>query len=213
MAQNRIQFQPGMSMPEFIAQYGTEEQFAAALEQTRWPDGFRCPRCGSAAHGVIQDDRAKNFQCKACRHQTTLPAGTVKEATKLPLTTWFLAIYLPDAFAGAGQLKHGRADQDRSGGQGLSGPLDLGGCHSHLDRPAQPRSAQSRWRPTRLRGRSVIEALIGYMKADVLMDRNWLNGNPGEAMHVPLCAPDQNLRLLLWAVAAFLGLTVPTLLA
>ena len=94
MAQNRIQFQPGMSMPEFIAQYGTEAQCEAALEQARWPDGFRCPRCGSAAHGVIQDDRAKRFQCKACRHQTTLTAGTVMEANKLPLTTWFLAIYL-----------------------------------------------------------------------------------------------------------------------
>jgi transposase-like protein len=94
MAQNRIQFQPGMSMPEFIAQYGTEGQCEAALEQTRWPHGFRCPRCGSAAHGVIQDDRAKRFQCKACRHQTSLTAGTVMEATKLPLTKWFLAIYL-----------------------------------------------------------------------------------------------------------------------
>ena len=81
-------------MPEFIAQYGTEEKCAAALEQTRWPDGFRCPRCGSASHGVIEDDRAKRFQCKACRHQTSLTAGTVMESTKLPLTTWFLAIYL-----------------------------------------------------------------------------------------------------------------------
>ena len=88
MAQNRIQFQPGMSMPEFIAQYGTEEQCATALERVR------CPRCGSAAHGVIQDDRAKRFQCKTCRHQTSLTAGTVMDATKLPLTTWFLAIYL-----------------------------------------------------------------------------------------------------------------------
>ena len=35
MAQNRIQFQPGMSIPEFIAQYGTEEQCAAALEPAR----------------------------------------------------------------------------------------------------------------------------------------------------------------------------------
>ena len=94
MAQNRIQFQPGMSMPEFIAQYGTEARCAAALEQARWPHGFQCPRCGSAAHGVIQDERAKRFQCKACRHQTSLTAGTVMEATKLPLTTWFLAIYL-----------------------------------------------------------------------------------------------------------------------
>ena len=59
MAQNRIEFQPGMSMPEFIAQYGTEEQCAAAFQQTRRPDGFRRPRCGSAARGVIEDGRAK----------------------------------------------------------------------------------------------------------------------------------------------------------
>ncbi len=44
MAQNRIQFQPGMSLPAFIAQYGTEAQCEAALERARWPDGFRCPR-------------------------------------------------------------------------------------------------------------------------------------------------------------------------
>ncbi len=65
-----------------------------AEAQTRWRDGFRCPRCVSAAHSVSQSDQAKRFQCKACRHQTTLTAGTVMEATKLPLTTWFLAIYL-----------------------------------------------------------------------------------------------------------------------
>jgi hypothetical protein len=43
---------------------------------------------------VIHDDRAQRFQCKSCRHQTSLTAGTVMAATKLPLTTWFLAIYL-----------------------------------------------------------------------------------------------------------------------
>lgn len=34
------------------------------------------------------------FQCHACRHQTSLIAGTVFQGTKLPLTVWFLAIYL-----------------------------------------------------------------------------------------------------------------------
>ena len=93
MAQNRIELQPGRSVPEFIAQYGTEVQCEAAFEQARWPHGFRCPRCGSAAHGVIQGDRAKRFQCKACRHQTSLTPGTLVETQKLPLTKWFLAIY------------------------------------------------------------------------------------------------------------------------
>ncbi|AHE97760.1 IS1595 family transposase [Thioalkalivibrio paradoxus] len=94
MAQNRIQFQPGMSMPEFLAQYGTEAQCEAALERVRWPEGFRCPRCGGHAHCVLRSSPRKVFQCNACRHQASLIAGTVMQGTKLPLTTWFLAIYL-----------------------------------------------------------------------------------------------------------------------
>ncbi|AHE98511.1 IS1595-like element ISTni3 family transposase [Thioalkalivibrio paradoxus] len=94
MAQNRIQFQAGMSMPEFLAQYGTEAQCEAALERVRWPEGFRCPRCGGDAHCVLRSSPRKVFQCNACRHQASLIAGTVMQGTKLPLTTWFLAIYL-----------------------------------------------------------------------------------------------------------------------
>ncbi len=45
MAMSRIQFQAGLSLIEFIQLYGTEENCEAALEQARWPDGFRCPRC------------------------------------------------------------------------------------------------------------------------------------------------------------------------
>ena len=94
VAMNRIQFQAGLSMPEFFQRYGSEEQCEAALEQARWPEGFRCPRCGGAAHCVLRGGSRKLFQCNACRHQSSLIAGTVFQATKLPLTVWFLAIYL-----------------------------------------------------------------------------------------------------------------------
>lgn len=43
MAINRIQFQPGLSLPEFHSKFGTEKQCHDALEQVRWPQGFRCP--------------------------------------------------------------------------------------------------------------------------------------------------------------------------
>ena len=72
--------------------------------------------------------------------------------------------------------------------------------------------AGRRWRRTRLRRRSVIEALIGHMKVDGLMDRNWLKGTAGNAVHVILCAAGQNLRQLLRAIAACLRLHVWTLL-
>ena len=45
MAFNRIQFQHGMSIPEFMSGFGTEEQCAEAVRNARWPQGFRCPRC------------------------------------------------------------------------------------------------------------------------------------------------------------------------
>ena len=71
---------------------------------------------------------------------------------------------------------------------------------------------ERRWRRSRLRRRSVIEALIGHMKVDGLMDRNWLKGTAGDAMHAILCAAGQNLRLLLRAIAAFLRLDLPVVL-
>ena len=94
MAMNRIQFQPGLSMPEFFKRYASEVQCAAALEKARWPSGFRCPCCGEVAHCVLRGGSHKVFQCNACRHQTSLIAGTVFQGTKLGLTVWFLAIYL-----------------------------------------------------------------------------------------------------------------------
>jgi hypothetical protein len=94
MANQHIQFQPGMSIPEFLRCFGTEAQCAEAVKAARWPDGFRCPRCALAEHYVVGHGARKLFQCNGCRHQTSLTAGSLMEHTKLPLTTWFLAIYL-----------------------------------------------------------------------------------------------------------------------
>jgi hypothetical protein len=47
MTMNRVQFQPGLSMPEFLERYGTEAKCQAALQAARWPDGFACPDCGA----------------------------------------------------------------------------------------------------------------------------------------------------------------------
>jgi ribosomal protein L37AE/L43A len=94
MVMNKIQFQPGLSLSAFLKDYGTEVQCEHALEAARWPQGFVCPRCAGSAHTIVRDHGRKVFQCSGCRHQTSLIAGTVFQGTKLPLTTWFLAIYL-----------------------------------------------------------------------------------------------------------------------
>jgi transposase-like protein len=94
MASHQIQFQPGMSIPEFVRCFGTEAQCTQALMKSRWPDGFYCPRCGQCEHYVVGHGARKLFQCNGCRYQSSLTAGSLMEHTKLPLTTWFLAIYL-----------------------------------------------------------------------------------------------------------------------
>ena len=94
MPMNRIQFQAGLSLPAFLERFGTEGQCEAALEKARWPQGFRCPRCGEAGHSEFRVGTLKTFECRACHRQTSLIAGTLFQATHLALTIWFLAIYL-----------------------------------------------------------------------------------------------------------------------
>ena len=45
---SRVQFQPGLSMPEYYERYASEARCRAALEAARWPAGFACPACGGA---------------------------------------------------------------------------------------------------------------------------------------------------------------------
>ena len=94
MGIDRVQFQKGLSMAEFMERYGTEEQCHAAVVAMRWPTGFVCPECGGTRHCTFERKGLRYWQCTSCRKQTTALSGTIFEATKLPLTTWFLAMHL-----------------------------------------------------------------------------------------------------------------------
>jgi IS5 family transposase len=48
-----------------------------------------------------------------------------------------------------------------------------------------------------LKRRNAIEPMIGHMKNDGLLRRNWLRGSLGDAMHALLCGAGHNLRLIL----------------
>jgi ribosomal protein L37AE/L43A len=91
MKKNKVQFQKGLSEEAFRARYGTEEQCRAELFSWRWPEGFICPVCQGTVYVEIK--HRKLYQCRHCRHQASLIAGTIFHSTKLPLTTWFAAMY------------------------------------------------------------------------------------------------------------------------
>ena len=94
MAMNRVQYHAGLPMLEFFENYGTHEQCEELVRAWRWPKGFVCPRCGQAWHSEFRRGQRLYFQCSACRYQCSLVSGTIFEASKLPLPTWFLAMHL-----------------------------------------------------------------------------------------------------------------------
>ena len=48
MSMNQIQFQHGLSLHEFMRDFGSEQQCEEALAKARWPHGWRCSHCGCA---------------------------------------------------------------------------------------------------------------------------------------------------------------------
>ncbi len=81
-----------LSFSNFIKRFPDEEACAKYLHQAKWADGYICPKCGCREHYPVQS--YGRYQCKHCRHQTTLTANTVMHRTHLSLRKWFWAIYL-----------------------------------------------------------------------------------------------------------------------
>ena len=80
------------TLAEFQDRFASEEDCRRHLVACRWPDGFRCPRCGEPdAHALAGREL---LQCRSCRHQTSVTAGTVLHRTHVPLRLWFAAAYL-----------------------------------------------------------------------------------------------------------------------
>jgi transposase-like protein len=94
MAQNRVQYQRGLSMPEFFDLYGSQDRCEEALRLWRWPEGFICSRCQGSWHSEFRRQSRLYFQCSACRYQCSLLSGTVFESSKLALAKWFVAMHL-----------------------------------------------------------------------------------------------------------------------
>ncbi|MGD0632632.1 MAG: IS1595 family transposase [Terracidiphilus sp.] len=75
---------------ELEASFGSEEACRAYLARLRWPDGFRCPRCGGVRSWPV---RGVLLECAGCGYQTSVTAGTIFQDTRTPLAVWFRAMW------------------------------------------------------------------------------------------------------------------------
>jgi transposase-like protein len=77
---------------EFQRRFSTDEACEAYLAECRWPDGFRCPRCGHEKAWALPARRLR--ECAKCGYQASTTAGTILHRTRTPLVVWFWAAYL-----------------------------------------------------------------------------------------------------------------------
>ena len=78
------------NLMELEARFATEEACRQYLFRMRWPEGFRCPRCGQ---GKAWTTGRGLYHCAGCGHEASVTAGTIFQDTRKPLTEWFRAMY------------------------------------------------------------------------------------------------------------------------
>lgn len=79
------------NLVEFTERFATERACREYLLDVRWPRGFVCPHC-SATKGWTTA-RATVY-CSSCGRQTSPTAGTILHNSRVPLRSWFLAMWL-----------------------------------------------------------------------------------------------------------------------
>lgn len=62
------------------------------LEQFRWNGKVVCPFCKSEKHYKFKNSRT--YKCADCKKKFNAKVGTIFENTKIPLSKWFLSIYI-----------------------------------------------------------------------------------------------------------------------
>ena len=76
---------------QFLEWFSDDEACRRYLLQSRWRDGFACPRCGKKAEPWTT---ARGYlHCRMCGGEISATAGTIFERTRIPLRTWFATMW------------------------------------------------------------------------------------------------------------------------
>ena len=71
--------------------FSNDEVCRNHLFHLRWPAGYVCSACGSHRYDALK--KRQLLQCRNCKHQTSIIAGTLMHRTRTPLRYWFWGIY------------------------------------------------------------------------------------------------------------------------
>jgi transposase-like protein len=81
-----------MSLVKLVDRFGSDECCRDYLEELRWPEGVKCPRCDSDS--ISRITTRNQLDCNDCRYRFSVTTGTLFHDSHLPPSKWFMAIYL-----------------------------------------------------------------------------------------------------------------------
>ena len=83
-----------MTIFEFNKRFPTEKSAIDFIIETKYKDGYVCPKCG-CIHNIYRSNvKSRNLYCNNCNSHFSALAGTIFENTHLDLRMWLYAINL-----------------------------------------------------------------------------------------------------------------------
>lgn len=79
------------TIKQFQKQFPTDESCLARIFNQRFPDGYKCPKCGKYAFHPVKNRRS--YAC-SCGYQVYPTEGTIFHKSSTSLVLWFYAIFL-----------------------------------------------------------------------------------------------------------------------
>jgi len=84
-----------MNQFEFFEKFPTESDAIDFIVETKYRDGYVCPKCGCVHHKIYhQKYNRRNLYCNNCKSEFSALSGTIFEHTHLDLRMWLFAINL-----------------------------------------------------------------------------------------------------------------------
>ena len=89
-------YRKGMSLMELFRMFPDEDTARKWYEQQVWPNGPRCPECGTYNVQCGITHKTMTHRCRECQGKPrfSVRTGTLLQSSKLPFRVWVIAIYL-----------------------------------------------------------------------------------------------------------------------
>ncbi|HEX4055909.1 MAG TPA: IS1595 family transposase [Tepidisphaeraceae bacterium] len=90
----KVEIRNPKTLTEAVAYFADPDTSLRYMVATRWPDGVRCPHCGSDNVHFLANQRRWKCAVNHPRRQFSAKVGTIFEESPLPLEKWLAAVWL-----------------------------------------------------------------------------------------------------------------------